>query len=190
VKSKKPWHIRNGLNEMAPKLSSIQAARAWKALEAAHPQGYQREETFAAFAPCLDSVSRNENAMRFAIAHLDESSSGSDRSTEPFVRCISSARSLARLLSHPGCVDGMREEFLQRFEELVIYDGKPVFPIPRARVVKKKSDSSKSSAKSNEAGHSPPRQFRTQHDAAVWIQQNWPDFDLEATYPATWRGSR
>ncbi len=36
----------------------------------------------------------------------------------------------------------------------------------------------------------PPRRFHTVHDAAVWIQQNWPDFDLEATHPVTWRGER
>ena len=34
----------------------------------------------------------------------------------------------------------------------------------------------------------PPRHFHTVHDAAVLIQQNWPDFDLEATHPVVWRG--
>ena len=34
----------------------------------------------------------------------------------------------------------------------------------------------------------PPRRFHTVHDAAAWIQHNWPDFDLEATHPVTWRG--
>ena len=34
----------------------------------------------------------------------------------------------------------------------------------------------------------PPRRFHTVHDAAAWIQHNWPDFDLEATHPVVWRG--
>ena len=34
----------------------------------------------------------------------------------------------------------------------------------------------------------PARRFHTVHDAAAWIQQNWPDFDLEATHPVIWRG--
>ena len=36
----------------------------------------------------------------------------------------------------------------------------------------------------------PPRRFHNLHDAAAWIQQNWPDFDLEATHPVIWRGER
>ena len=36
----------------------------------------------------------------------------------------------------------------------------------------------------------PQRRIQTLADAAAWIQQNWPDFDLETNCPATWRGSR
>ena len=36
----------------------------------------------------------------------------------------------------------------------------------------------------------PSRRFHNLHDVAAWIQQNWPDFDLETNCPATWRGSR
>jgi hypothetical protein len=35
----------------------------------------------------------------------------------------------------------------------------------------------------------PPRRFHNLH-AAAWIQPTWPDFDLEATHPVTWRGER
>ena len=31
------------------------------------------------------------------------------------------------------------------------------------------------------------RQFHNLHDAAAWIEQNWPDFDLETNHPMTWR---
>lgn len=31
---------------------------------------------------------------------------------------------------------------------------------------------------------------RNLHDAATWIQQNWPDFDLETNHPVTWRGEQ
>ncbi|MEZ6062048.1 MAG: hypothetical protein R3C19_17035 [Planctomycetaceae bacterium] len=36
----------------------------------------------------------------------------------------------------------------------------------------------------------PPRVFHSVHDAAAWIEENWPDFDLEATHPVTWYGDR
>ncbi len=42
----------------------------------------------------------------------------------------------------------------------------------------------------NRSPESPLRRFHTVHDAAVWIQQNWRDFDLEATHSVTWRGER
>lgn len=28
------------------------------------------------------------------------------------------------------------------------------------------------------------------HDATAWIQQNWPDFDLESNHLVTWRGEQ
>jgi hypothetical protein len=91
---------------------------------------------------------------------------------------ISSPRSLARLLSHPACVGDQREALLQRFEELVFYAGKPVFS-------KAETDDEEQPA----ADHAPERRFHNLHDVAAWIQNNWPDFDLETNCPATWRGS-
>jgi hypothetical protein len=76
-------------------------------------------------------------------------------------------------------VEKQRDVLLKRFEELVFHDGKPVFLKPDAPDGK------------NPAGDQlPPRRFQTLHDAADWIQKNWPDFDLETNCPATWRGSR
>ena len=31
------------------------------------------------------------------------------------------------------------------------------------------------------------RRFHNLHDAAAWIELNWPDFDLETNHPLTWR---
>jgi hypothetical protein len=39
-----------------------------------------------------------------------------------------------------------------------------------------------------EGSPSPPRRFHNIYDAAKWIEQNWPDFDLESNHPITWRG--
>lgn len=33
----------------------------------------------------------------------------------------------------------------------------------------------------------PERRFHNLHDAAAWIEQNWPAFDLETNHPMTWR---
>jgi len=88
-------------------------------------------------------------------------------------------RSLAKLLSHPNCVGIPRERLLERFEELAFHEGRPVF-FPKLS--------------SNSDGQTevslPPRRFHSLSDAAAWIQQNWPDFDLETNCPVTWRGSR
>jgi hypothetical protein len=85
---------------------------------------------------------------------------------------------LAKLLSHPACVGEQREPLLKRFEELVLYDGKPVFLKPEATEGKKR--------KKPAGDQLPPRRFHNLHDAAAWIQQNWPDFDLETNCPVTW----
>jgi hypothetical protein len=86
---------------------------------------------------------------------------------------------LAKILSRPACVGDQRESLLKRFEELVFYDGNPVLGKPE-------------SADGERPAHeqAPPRRFHNLHDAAAWIQQNWPDFDLETNCPVTWRGSR
>jgi hypothetical protein len=64
-------------------------------------------------------------------------------------------------------------------EELVLYNEKSVFLKPDLAPDKKQ-----------QKDDAPPRRFHNLHDAADWIQQNWPDFDLETNCPATWRGSR
>jgi len=88
----------------------------------------------------------------------------------PGVLAMTNERSLASLLQHPAAIGKPRKFMLQRFEELVFQDGNHVLlPLP---------------------SEPPPRRFHNLHDAAAWIQQNWPEFDLEATHPVTWRGER
>ncbi len=54
-------------------------------------------------------------AYLHAAESVEKTKDNPRNSTQP-----SSPRSLAKLLSHPGCVDGPREIMLQRFEELLI----------------------------------------------------------------------
>jgi serine/threonine protein kinase len=140
----------------------------------------------AVLVPRLTSVSRDAHATRIVPALLDnsvwnpvEDSFAPQYGDVQIAQYISSPRSLAKLLSHPGCVAELRTAMLQRFEELAFYDGKPVFLKPE-----------NPDAQSAAHDQAPPRRFHNLHDAAVWIRQNWPDFDLDANCPATLRGSR
>ncbi len=65
---------------------------------------------------------------------------------------------------------------LQRFEELVLYDGEPVFLKPETP---NNPAAAASTADSIPASVTPARQFQTLLDVADWIARNWPDFDLE-----------
>jgi hypothetical protein len=98
-------------------------------------------------------------------------------------------KTLAKLLSHPGCLGverGSRREprefMLQRFEELLFHNGEPVYLKPEV--------SDESTSANAQTSPPPPRGFHNLHDAAAWIQQNWPDFDLETNHPVKWRSQR
>jgi serine/threonine protein kinase len=133
----------------------------------------------AALAPRLQPTLQDDLSTAATACFLDYCSSFDAPANTAWELAPSSQRALSKLLSHPGCVGEVRQDLLRRFEEIVLYDGKPIFTQPDATDEKKP------------AGHQQlPRRFHNLHDAATWIQQNWPDFDLEATYPATWRGSR
>ena len=81
-------------------------------------------------------------------------------------------------MSHPFCFGDSGSYVLQRFEELVLHEGRHVFlPLDE-------------DAPADALCPTPARQFHTVHDAAAWIQKNWPDFDLETNHPVTWRPSR
>ncbi len=191
------WEAIAGLAALAPRLEPPQVMRAWATLIA----GLEKLTTGAlddlgwsalvALAPRLDPAARDNLSTTATADILDFCSSGNFIYVAPagkaipmthsivLARSIRSPRSLAKLLSHPACVANQREALLNRFEELVFHDGKPVFLKPEATDGKKPA-----------SDPPPPRRFHSLHDAAAWIQQNWPDFDLEASYPATWRGSR
>ena len=91
-------------------------------------------------------------------------------------------RTVATLLQHPGCTSEPREFLLERFEELVFHDGRHVYLIPES------DDKRSQSTPATPVPEPSARRFSSIHDAAVWIAQNWPDFDLEATTPVTWYG--
>ena len=96
------------------------------------------------------------------------------------VEALSNPKSLAKLLSHPNCAGDPRDAMLQRFEELVFYNGQSVYL---------KTDVANRTTQPNSPDSTkPPRRFHNLHDVATWIQQNWPDFDLETNHPVTWRG--
>jgi serine/threonine protein kinase len=170
----------DALVALAPRLESAEAARAWDALIAA--PGWAG---LVALTPRLEPASRDNRSTTATAVVLDYlSSDGPNTGAEVghlvvLARSISSPRSLANLLSHPTCVAKQREVLLKRFEELVFHDGKPVF------LKSVETDGEKPAGDPSAA-----REFHNLHDAAAWIQKNWPDFDLEATCPVTWRGSR
>jgi hypothetical protein len=81
----------------------------------------------------------------------------------------------------------------RHLEELVFHNGERVFlPLPESLVAAADSGSEPTEVQPGRLDlpkpAAPPRSFHTVHDAAVWIETNWPDFDLEATMPVTWRG--
>jgi hypothetical protein len=179
-----------GLIVLAPRLESAQVSRGWEVLlrlsekqpHAAPNTKHTPWDGLAALLPRIELASRDKEAIAVTSVLLDYSCSDSEVcSVEQFAGFISSPRSLAKLLSHPGCVGEQREALLRRFEELALYDGEPIFSKRRASDEKKPALA---------AGALTARRFHTLHDAAAWIQQNWPDFDLETNCPATWRGSR
>ncbi len=122
--------------------------------------------------------------------------------TQNVAMAIANQRRLALLLQHPavGRSHTIRESMLQRFEELVLYDGQRVylqaptiegfniwgyyeFQLPPTAFG---DESAASTAEpTNETPVKPKRQFHNAHDVAEWIEKNWPDFDLDATHPVT-----
>lgn len=103
------------------------------------------------------------------------------------VFAASDPRALAKLLKHPGCNDDPREWMLMRFEELLFHEGKHVFlTLPESEAESPAGDPG--GLKPNRSPVKPPaRRFHTIHDAAAWIEKNWPDFDLESTPEVQWR---
>ncbi len=112
-------------------------------------------------------------------------SDGTDMDFETFKfasMAMCDAKSVATMLRHPACVNEPRDFLLRRFEELLFHDGQHVLLTP--------PDSGTEAQPTDAATpklEPPPRRFHNMHDAAEWIQKNWPDFDLETSQPVTWR---
>ncbi len=97
----------------------------------------------------------------------------------PSIIALQEPRSVVAFLFHPGSCEEPQEILLQRFEELVFHEGRHVYLVPESEDKQSDTDHAK-------RRESPPRRFHTVHDAAAWIQENWPDFDLESTMPVQW----
>ncbi len=177
---------------LAPRLSpAVQSQIVEALIESLHKFDDERTTVIlSTLMPLLDIRTQNKIATQVIAVMLGRVSSspkddtvGIDGYVRVAVVVMSDQRSLARLLSHPGCVDELREILIQRFEELVFHDGKHVFlpkPEPEAE------------AETSQVPEPvpPSRQFHNLHDAAAWIQLNWHDFDLETNHPVTWRGEQ
>jgi len=140
----------------------------------------------ARLAPWLEPIQREDAAVKMINGQLMlETFYGyyplkADKS----LPLLASSKTLARLLSHPGCVAGLREACLARFEELVLHEGRPVLLNPEA------PDDASPEAQANGADSVVPRRMPHPYNAAAWIRNNWSDFDLEAEAPATWGRAR
>lgn len=181
----------DGLAGLSPRLSPSLVHRLQEILledliTAGHAYDIESaEDSMSAVAPHMPSRERNQ-FINMALTNLADMFAGSDwmneegdRPADTFLDDCSlhttstDARRLAHLLSHPGCVSQFREALLQRFEELVLHDGRPVLTNQGDSDVPK-----------------PQRQFHTVYDAAAWIETNWPEFDLETSHPVEWRPTR
>lgn len=111
---------------------------------------------------------------------------------QPAVMAMTNARSVAALLSHPASVGHRQKWMLQRLEELLFHNGKSVFLKPfempgREGTVPRQREGTTANSESVKP---PTPRFRSVHDAADWIERNWPDFDLNATPAVTRRSGK
>lgn len=144
-------------------------------------------ESLAVIIRQLESASRDRFSLATLTILLNQEVSFRDayqaraysyNHFKPVIHAISNPKLLAELFAHPGCRGEQREYMLQRFEELVLDDGRPVLLRPNDAKDPEPADSSVSARRS--------RRFRNLNDAAIWIQKEWPDFDLESCDPTIW----
>jgi len=155
---------------------------------------------FPVFMSYLEPVTHERITSEILLIQLDFHALSEDSFSvykiahfRPVVVAMTEPRSLAKLMEHPACVGIPQNWMLQRFEELVLHNGQSVFlidPNPAAGMDGDSRDEfgGLTPNRSPVKPEPPTRRFHTIHDAAAWIEQNWPDFDLEATMLVTWRG--
>ena len=144
-------------------------------------------DSLATVAPQLDPPHGTE-LSRFILQQLMQDETTTVESyraqtygspIETVTAAVSEQKHIAEMLAHPGAVGEFRETLLKRFEELIFHGGQHVLlPLP------KKDGESGPGELGGLTPHrsleeSPARRFHTIHDAAAWIQQNWPGYDLE-----------
>ncbi len=113
---------------------------------------------------------------------------GESRAILPTIRFSNDPRAIALTLQHPGCVGRLRECVILRMEELLFHNGERVL-LPLTPETDENGDEKQELVIPNELikTSAPPRRFRSASDVSDWIEQHWPDFDLEATHPVTRR---
>jgi len=160
-RSESGW-MAEPLRELLPHLDSLQRSRIAREMQVILQGKLSMSSTYF----YDDAHGRNFEAMRLAA------------------RAFEDPKALAEFLRHPACAGEPREYLLQRFEELVFHNGQAVILTdPPAE----ETDSAVKSDKASSPPEPPPRRFHSIHDAAAWIQKDWPDFDLETTLPVTWQ---
>jgi hypothetical protein len=187
---------RYGLLKVASQLDEVRAKRAWDVAIAARPsanrdQAGELDELLGALAPRLERAQRDEPLIKaaedfFNVGLTIDRELGAEGDL-PFLSSISSPQTATRLLSHPGCIGEARQRLLRRFEELVFYDGRPVFQRPD-RSAPGVGLAELDTPPVPPESPTPPRRFHTAYDAAEWIQKHSPAFDLDTNCPATSRG--
>ncbi len=196
------YGVGNALAALATRLSPEHRVRTAERLVESIDSGFPKKSLsrlLATIIPLLEPTTRDRISTTASTLLLDyrgtsdvylalDGNADYSALRQAFLS-MSHPRSLARLLSHPGCVAESRDWMLQRFEELVLHDGRPVFLNPKLPDNNRSANASPPPAA---AAQPAPlvRQFHNLHEAAAWIAKNWPDFDLETNHPVTWRGGK
>jgi hypothetical protein len=195
----------NGLASLAPRLEPPEVSRAFDELLAKIEKSSESndlEDASNALGALLPFLNPKQKTL--VEIKLVNSLSRSDRLAEasnyllPRIVLRHGSRTIAKLLAHPYCCRDARDILLKRFEELALYNGQPVFREPKpapgnSETVVATGNTGAEIATDRTVAETgvkespvPERQFRRIHDAAAWIERNWPDFDLDATLPVVW----
>jgi hypothetical protein len=180
------------LAALAPRLEPKQALRGGESLMAMlEREGglhvlRAADRALSAASARLDPVDRDRFATTATKFMLDccisfdplDEDLGNGSATLSIVDSMSNPKSVARFLSHPGCVGGLRESLLRRFDELVCNRGE--------RLILKRQSSGDARVGTDEPA---PGRLQNIHEAANWIKNNWSDWNLDRCEAVNWLGS-
>ena len=155
-------------------------AIAWKALLDAYEQisdtdpaqeieKMHFENRLMRLATTTDAVDHRDALIQFVSNRIEHAlSSGGWYGVPEEAVVIIGPKAFAEFFSHPDCVGFCQQEMLKQFESYVwCVQQNLSWPPSEGHPADALCPTS-------------PRRFHTMHDAAVWIQENWPDFDVEA----------